>query len=155
MLPGKSMVLEIPHRDHFFRIVTVAVTADAAWRGDGTNAEAEVAIKAQHAPCCLVRCNHRTRMRCKPIGQTLLIFPGKSAGRIRCELDVVWRIRVNEVVGAKAKLREIAVLENAVRERVFIRRKLFTIWNAFVPPERHVEESARVESTKPVIARSI
>src|SRR5579875_740643 len=94
-------------------------------------------------------------MRGEPLCEALLVVPGKAAGGVRRELDVVRRIGVDKIAAANLHAFEIAVREFVWREHTAVRLEVLAVRRLFVAPEGHVEKAARVEAAQTVIAGTV
>src|SRR5262245_59200691 len=94
-------------------------------------------------------------MRRKPPSSSRLILPGESAGAIRCELNVIWRVCINEIVSTYLKLCEIGVHELPVMKCAAVRQEGRHVIYPLVLTKRHVESAAFTKPTEAVVAGAI
>jgi len=84
------------------------------------------------------------------LGRPNLIVPGKSTGAVGRELNVVWRIGVNEIFRLDWKLREVFVRELPPTKRIPVGVKIFRVVDSLVLTERHVEFAVAIEAAQTV-----
>ena len=91
----------------------------------------------------------------EPFRRSDLIVPGESALRIGCEVYIVGRIGVDEVIAGESDLLEIGVGEFPVLEGVLVLREIVCVTDAGVLSERDVEFALAIEPAKAVEAGAI
>src|SRR5579863_5930851 len=94
-------------------------------------------------------------MTCQPFRRPYLLVPAISLARVLGELDVVRRVRINEIVGLDCNFGKIRIAETPSTENLAIGGEVAHIPDTGVAPERHVETPAAIEAAEPVISGSI
>src|SRR5437667_2689628 len=84
-----------------------------------------------------------------------LIVPGKSTGAVGRELNIVWRIGINEIARLDRKPGEILVRKFPAPQQVLVDVKVSCVINLFVLAERHVEFAVAIEATQTVKASAV
>src|SRR5262252_8654017 len=146
---------QVPCREDFLRGRTVTSTADAAGRDQLAYGVPELSIERADPRRELIHQDDRARMRRKRLRRTHLIVPGKTALRVGREVDVVRRIRIDEVVRLKCQDPEIAGRELPRGEGVTVRVEASRVVDLLVLPEWRVELAVAIEPAEPVVRRPV
>ena len=94
-------------------------------------------------------------LRGQPLCRTNLVVPGKTAGSVACELDVVRRIRINEIVRRNGQRGNVVAGESPVLEDPRESRKVCGISYGLVSAKWNIECAALIKPAKPVEASAI
>jgi len=79
-----------------------------------------------------------------------LIVPRKSTGTVGRELNIVWRIGIDEIVRLDREPSEILVRKSPPPKQVLVDVKVSCVINLFVLAERHVELAVAIEAAQTV-----
>src|SRR5439155_12338590 len=142
--------LHISKGQHFLRWSPISSATDAPRRIQETELETERFIKRDDSICGLVGENHRPLMPRQPLGSPDLIVPGEGFLGILCELHVIRRVGINEILRSQWRHFEIPFHELPVRENLPVRGEVAEIVDALVLAERDIELAAAVEPAEAV-----
>ena len=94
-------------------------------------------------------------MRGQQLRRSNLIVPGKTAGSVACELHVVRRIRIDEVVRHNGQQANVLASESPVLEDSWKLREVSCISDGLVTAKWNIEFAALIKPAKPVEASAI
>ena len=103
----------------------------------------------------LIRSHYRAGMAREPGRETLLVIPVEAVARKLAELDVVWRVGVDEVLRRYLDRLEITDGESPSPERLDVRGEVSRVADRPIPSERYVELPASVEAAQPVVSGAV
>ena len=149
------MPLHIPQRQQFPSRCPVAIRADASWRVEQHDAEAEILIEASHAIGVVVRQDHGTGMAQEPLGEADLIVPREAVGAVLGEGGVVGRIGVEEIVCVQGQVAEVGGREVPRREHALMTFERVGIVDAAIATEGDIKGTLAIEAAETVEAGAI
>ena len=94
-------------------------------------------------------------MLSQELGCPDLIIPGKTAGAISCELNIVGWISIDEIVSLNRQLFQIETGEVPASKHFLVGCEVHSVVHRFVLTERNVELAAAIEATEAVKASAI
>ncbi len=94
-------------------------------------------------------------MRCQPLRGAHLIVPAKPSRAVGCELDVIGRISVDEILRTNRQRFNIAIGKSPVFKNRLELRKVVGVSDRLVTPKWHIEFAALIEAAESVEASPV
>lgn len=148
-------MLEISRPHDFPRRTAIAGATDAPRPTQEPHRESERPVEPLHPFRCLIDDDYRPIMPRQQLRRPFLIAPREAASCVLGELNVVRRIRIDEIAGAKRERFDITAHKCPTSERLAVGRKVALVTDPRVSPERHVEKPASIEAAQSIEPCSI
>lgn len=94
-------------------------------------------------------------MRGEPLGEADLFSPLEAAWAVSCELDIIWRIGIDEIAVHQIQFAEVAASKLPFGERARVRREIRRVVDGLVLAEWNIETAATVEAAETVVACAV
>ncbi len=117
--------------------------------------EAKLFVELDDPLGSLVREHDGTGVPGEPFGGSHLLLPAETLFRITRELNVIRRIRVDEVIGLKCDCFKVGVHKIPIRKALTIGSEVPRVRDVRVPTEGHVKTAPAIEPAQPVVAGPI
>src|ERR1700730_5623154 len=148
-------MLEVFDREDLSGRRSIAGAANHSGRLEEFEFESQALIECNNPIGGLVREHDGTWVPGKPLGRSYLVFPTEALFGVAREFDIVWRIRVNEIVWLKCDRFKIRVHKIPIRTALTIGSEVSRVRDAGVPTEGHVETAFAIDPAETVVASPI
>ena len=116
---------------------------------------ASVLIEVTDTGGRLIRENDRAFVLGKPFNKTLLVFPTETASRVLRELDIVGRIRVDEVTILNLKLGKVSVTKVPVLKLLYEGAEVRRVVDRLITAKGDIEMTRLIKPAEPVKASAV
>ena len=147
--------LEVSSSEDFSDWGAISCAGDAARSIKLKNVIASALIEVTDTRGGLIRENDRAIVLGKPFNKTLLVFPTETASRVLCELDIVGRIRVDEVTVLNLKLGKVSVTKVPVFKLLYEGAEVRRVVDRLITAKGDIEMTRLIKPAEPVKASAV